>query len=50
MTLMEVLTLGGYAYTTAFCGWLYTQIRDVGKNHIRHLEKRVKALEDAAGR
>lgn len=43
MGLLESLVIGSYLYTTAFGAFLYKLITG---NHLKHLEKRIKRLED----
>jgi len=43
MGLLESLVVGGYLYTTAFGAFLY---KLVTSNHLAHLSKRLKRLED----
>ena len=45
-TLLSALTLGGYVFT----GWVYRSLRarldELLANHIKHLEERVRELEN----
>lgn len=42
LTLLTTLTLGNYGFTA----WVFREVLKTRHNHVKHLEDRVKAVED----
>jgi hypothetical protein len=49
MDLLHTIVLGSYVYTTGVFLWFQRKYEMLAKNHLRHLEDRVRVLEKAAG-
>ena len=47
MTLLETLVVGSYVWSFLLAAALYRKLRVIELNHLRHLERKVRALQRA---
>ena len=47
MTLLETLVVGSYVWSFLLAGALYRKLQVIEANHLRHLERQLRALQRA---